>query len=265
MSDLTSKTSAQHGRLWGARARDWAELAERQMRPAYEAVLGRADVGAGTVYLDVGCGAGLAAQLAAERGAQVSGLDASEPSLAIARERVPEGDFRLGDLEELPFEDDHFDLVAGFNSFQFAGNPGRALSEARRVARPGSLVAILTWGPPEGMEAASVHAALHPLMPPPPPGAPGPFALSDETALRAVASGAGLQPGEVFDVECPRVYPDLDTAVRAFNSSGVAARAIESAGEEAVTRAFSEALARFRQTDGSYRVNATFRCLFARA
>ena len=52
MSDLKPRTSAQHGRLWGARARDWAELAERQMRPAYEAVLGWANVGAGTVYLD---------------------------------------------------------------------------------------------------------------------------------------------------------------------------------------------------------------------
>jgi SAM-dependent methyltransferase len=265
MADPKPKTSTQNGRLWGARARDWAEVADRQTRPAYEAVLQRADVGDGTVYLDVGCGAGLAAQLAAERGARVSGLDASEAFLAIARERVPEGDFRLGDLEDLPFEDDHFDLVTGFNSFQFAGNPEKALREARRVVRPGGLVVILTWGPPEGMEAASVLAALKPLAPPPPPGAPGPFALSDETALRAFATGAALEPGEIFDVERPWIYPDLDTALRGLNSSGVAARAIESSGEDAVTRAFSEALEPFRQADGSYRVEATFRCLFARA
>jgi SAM-dependent methyltransferase len=265
MSDPKPKTSTQNGRLWGARARDWAELAERQTRPAYEAVLGRANVGAGTVYLDVGCGAGLAAQLAAERGARVSGLDASEPLLAIARERVPEGDFRLGDLEDLPFEDDRFDVVSGFNSFQFAGNPERALSEAKRVARSGGLVVILTWGPPEGMEAASVLAALKPLAPPPSPGAPGPFALSDETALRAFATAAVLEPAEVFDIERPWIDPDLDTALRGLNSSGVAARAIESSGEEAVTRAWSEALAPFRQADGGYRVEATFRCLFARA
>ena len=265
MPEEKPKTSTVNGRLWGARARVWADVQAGQVRPVYEAVLQRAGVKAGAAYLDIGCGTGLAAQLAAERGARVSGLDASEASLEIARERVPAGDFRPGDLEDLPFPDDGFDLVTGFNSFQYAGNPARALSEAKRVARLGSFVVIVTWGQPEGMEAASLLAALKPLLPPPPPGAPGPFALSDESALRAFASGSGLEPEEVFDVESPWSYPDLDTAVRGLNSSGVAVRAIENSSEEAVTRAHAEALAPFRQKDGGYRIGSTFRCLFARA
>lgn len=112
-------------------------------------------------------------KIAAARGAQVSGLDAAEALLEIARRRAPQGDFRQGDLEELPFDDDSFDMVTGFNAFQYAGSPAVALAEARRVARPGGTVVIMTWSNPDGMEAASLVAAVRPLMPPPPPGAPG--------------------------------------------------------------------------------------------
>ncbi len=78
-------------------------------RPVYEVVLERAGVGAGIRYLDVGCGSGMAAQRAAARGAQASGIDAAEALLAIARSRVPESDFRQGDIADLPFADEMFD------------------------------------------------------------------------------------------------------------------------------------------------------------
>src|SRR3954453_5213529 len=113
MSDAKPRTGSVNGRLWGARARSWAEVQERQARPAYEAVLERSGGGPGTRYLDVGCGAGMAAQLAAARGAQVSGIDASEALLAIARERVPTGQFHPGDIEDLPFPAGAFDVVTG--------------------------------------------------------------------------------------------------------------------------------------------------------
>ena len=100
-------------------------------------------------------------------------------------------------------------------------------------------------------------------MPPPPPGAPGPFALSDEAALRQFASDAGLDPTEVFDVESPFIYADEDTAVRGQNSSGVAARAMENTSEDAVTGAHKDAISPYRQIDGGYRIDATFRCLVA--
>ena len=142
----------------GVPANDWADIQEGTVRPVYEAVLERTRVTAGTRYLDVGCGAGMAAQIAAARGAQVSGIDAAEALLDIARQRTPEGDFRQGDLEELPFGDHSFDVVTGFNSFQYAGNPAWRSREARRVTRPGGTVVIMTWGNPDGMEAASLVA-----------------------------------------------------------------------------------------------------------
>ena len=260
---LKSRTGEVNGPLWGARASDWANIQEGTARPVYEAVLVRTRVTADTRYLDVGCGAGMAAQMAAARGARVSGLDAAEALLEIARRRTPTGDFRLGDLEELPFDDDSFDVVTGFNAFQYAGNPVVALAEARRVTRSGGTVVIMTWGHPDGMEAASLLAAIRPLMPPPPPGAPGPFALSDEAALRKFAADAGLTAVDIFDVDSPFVYADEATAVRGLNSAGVAVRAMENTSEQAVTEAHAKAIAPFRQIDGSYRIKATFRCLLA--
>ena len=259
------RTAEINGRLWGARANDWAEIQEGTCHPVYLAVFERVGLKPGTVYLDAGCGAGMAAEIATERGAEVFGLDAAPNLLEIARSRVPDGEFHAGDLESLPFAANRFDLVTGFNSFQYAGNPMVALGEARRVTKPGAHVVIMTWGTPEGMEAASLVAALRPLLPPPPPGAPGPFALSDEEALRAFAASAGLESLEVFDVDAPWRYPDLSTALRGLGSSGVAARAIENASDHAVNEAHAKALAPFRQSAGNYKIGATFRCLVTRA
>jgi SAM-dependent methyltransferase len=205
----------------------------------------------------------MAAFLAARRGVEVSGIDAAESLLGIARERVAVADFRLGDLEELPFPDGTFDFVTGFNSFQFAANPVSALSEARRVSKPSGRIVILTWGDPTGMEAAAIVGALKPLLPPPPPGAPGPFALSDASALKAFAESAGLTALEVADVACEWHYEDLDTALRGLGSSGVAAKAAEHTSVDAVNRSHAAALAPFRQDDGSYRLGASFRWLLA--
>jgi len=258
-------TAGVNGTLWGSRASDWAELQECQCLPVYVAALDRLGVGAGTRYLDAGCGAGGAVRIAADRGAQVTGFDASQALLAIARQRVPGAVFLQGDLEKLPFGDGAFDVVTGFNSFQYAGNATGALAEARRVLKAGGLAAIATWGPPESMPAAELVAALRPLLPAPPPGAPGPFALSNEVTLRSFAAAAGLDPIEVFDVESPFHYAGIEEGVRGLGSSGISERARKQSGEEAVDSAHRAALARFLQNDGSCRVHATFRCLIARA
>jgi SAM-dependent methyltransferase len=255
-------TSPINARLWGQRARDWSELQEVTAAAAYDAVITRT-VHAGTSVLDIGCGSGMAAKLAADHGAVVSGIDATEALLEIARSRVPKGDFRVADLEQLPFDDATFDVVTSFNAVQYAGNPVVALSEARRVVAAGGTVAIMTWGTPAGMPFASIIAALGPLMPPPPPGSPGPFALSDEHALRAFAEAAKLVPSELLDVPATIAYPDEATAIRALNSSGVAARAIEQSGDAAVSAAHKAALEPFRLADGSFQIAASFRCLFA--
>jgi SAM-dependent methyltransferase len=259
------RTADSNGPLWGHRARDWSERMEPLFMPVYSAAFDRAGMRAGTEYLDVGCGAGLALEMAAQRGARAHGVDAADPLLEIARRRTPAADVRHGDIEVLPYAGGRFDLVTGFNAFQYAGNPLLALAEARRVCKTGGRVLVATWGQPEGMEAASLVAAMRPLLPPPPPGAPGPFALSAEATLRDLAAGAGLVPGECFDVEAPWHFETQAAALLALKSSGVGARAIKHSDEAAVDKAHAAALSPFGQPDGSFRVRVTFRCLMSQA
>jgi SAM-dependent methyltransferase len=183
----------------------------------------------------------------------------------IAQRRVPGGDFRVGEMEALPHTDGSFDVITGFNAFQYAASPVNALREARRVAKPGGAVIIAVWGLPETCEAAGHLKALGSLMPPPPPGAPGPFALSDESKLKALASEAGLTPGAIVDVSCPWIYPDLKTALIGMLSAGPAERAIRASSFERAREAVVAAIEPFRKASGSYRLNNTFRYLVARS
>ena len=253
------------GKLWGPGARDWAELNEPCCTPFYEAVFDAIAVGPGMVMLDAGCGGGFALQLAAKRGATVTGFDACAPLLDIARERVPAADIRQGDLESLPFAEHTFDAVTAFNSVQYAADPVAALRELRRVAKPGTPVGIVTWGAPERCQSRVILAAIGGLLPPPPPGAEGPFALSVPGKLEELAEAAGLVPEQADEVPTPLIYPDLDTAVRTQLSSGPARLAIEHAGEPSTRKALTAAFAGSRQPGGSYRQDNSFRYLIARA
>ncbi len=258
-------TAQVQGSLWGARVHDYAKIVEPFGCPLYEAVFQAAEIGAGTRVLDVGCGPGLAAQLAATRGARVAGLDAAETSITIARERTLEGDFRAGEMEDLPWADNTFDLVTGFNAFQYAADVVCALREARRVATPGGHVAMAVWGHAEDCETAAVVTALRPFLPPPPPGAPGPFALSEPGRVENLLRQAGLTPLTDGEVDCPFDFPDLETAVRGHLSAGPAAIAMRQAGAEVVQRAIAEAMVPFRQSDGTYRQRNRFRYVIAMA
>jgi hypothetical protein len=70
---------------------------------------------------------------------------------------------------------------------------------------------------------------------------------------------------EVVDVYTPFQYTDLSKALRGLTSSGNAIRAAELSSDEAVQKAYTDALEQFRQPHGSYRIGAAFRCLFIRA
>lgn len=256
-------TAPVQGPLWGSRARDWAEIQEGMLRPSYLAVFDALGVGPGTRLLDVGCGTGMAPQLAAARGALVSGIDASSASIEIARERTPAGDFRVGEMEELPFADQAFDAVTSFNAFQYAADPVAALRQAARVSTSGGRVAMVVWGEPHLTEHAATLAAIAPLMPPPPPGAPGPFALSAPGKVEALMEQAGLQPTASGLVDCPFEYPDAETAWRGLSSPGPFIVAIRHSGEEAVKSATLASLAPFATPSGGYRQNNKFRYVIA--
>jgi SAM-dependent methyltransferase len=263
--DEVKGSAAVQGELWGARARDWAEVQEEAQGGQYPPVLEAAGVAAGTTLLDVGCGSGVAAAIARGRGAKVSGIDAALQAVEIARHRVPDADFRVGEMETLPYDDGSFDVVTGFNSFQYAADPVRALREARRVARAGGTVAILTWGPPESCEATAVLRALASLLPPPPPGVPGPFALSGPGALEDLARRAGLTSRKAGEVTTRWSYPDRETVLRGLLSAGPAVKAIDAAGEQRVAAAVIDAIAPFHTAADGYAIENSWRYLLATA
>lgn len=255
------------GDLWGERARDWADVLEGWNGwgiPLYRHVLERVPVAGGTKLLDVGCGAGRFCRIAADRGAQVAGIDAAGPLVEIARERVRDGDFRVGEMEDLPWPDDTFHVVTGFNSFFIAADMVNALREARRVARPAASIAMTVFGRPERCESTAVFASLAQFAPSrsSEEKEEGP-ALHEEGVLERVAAEAGLTPNEAGYVQVLEEYPDLETMLRGYTAAAPFVRAARSAGPEAVREALSQALQPLKGSNGRYRLDDEIRYLIA--
>jgi SAM-dependent methyltransferase len=198
-------------------------------------------------------------------GATVTGIDASHALVEIARERVPDARFEVGDMQFLPFEDGSFEVVTGFNSFQYAADPVAALREAGRVAKPDGTVHVVVWGREEHTELVAALRALRPLLPPARPEAPGPFALSYPGALEALAERAGLTPIDDGYAEVTFEYPDETTLLKGNNSNGPVVLAERTSGEAAVVNALRDAFAAFRTASGAYRIETEWRYVTARA
>ncbi|HWT25958.1 MAG TPA: class I SAM-dependent methyltransferase [Solirubrobacteraceae bacterium] len=262
-STLSRTGSAERwGPLWGARAEDWAACEDRQT-PTYAEALRRLDAQPGMSVLDVGCGSGRFLQLAAAAGLEPSGLDASERLIAVARTRVPHADLRVGEMEALPFGDDGFDVVTGFNAFFFAADMVAALREARRVTRPGGRVLVQVWGRPERNDLEPMKAVARRFFPPP-PGAGASPRLWQPGVLETLAETAGLTPAVAFDVRYAFEYPDEATLARELTAPmGLAALAGDR--EPELRADIVAACAPYRRAGGRYRLHNEFRALIATA
>ena len=260
----TTPTSAEHnGHAWGLRARDWSET-ESQMRPSYELAIKRVGLRAGQTVLDAGCGSGAFLRAAADNGTVVSGIDASEALLAIARERVPDADLSLGDLQHLPYADDSFDAVTGFCSFFFADDMVEALREAGRVAKPGAPIVIQVWGRPERFDLGLMKAVLASFRPPPPADRLDPSTLWKPGVLEDLAVRAGLIPDAAFDDRFAYEYADEESMSRAMLSAGGFGAIVGDRQDEA-REAVLEALAVCRTPACGYRIENDWHFLIARA
>jgi len=260
----TTLTSAEHnGHAWGLRARDWSET-ESQMRPSYELAIKRAGLRPGQTVLDAGCGSGAFLRVAADHGAVVSGIDASEALLAIARERVPDADLSLGDLQRLPYADDTFDAVTGFCSFFFADDMVEALREAGRVAKPGAPIVIQVWGRPERFDLGLMKAVLARFRPPPPADRLDPSTLWKPGVLEDLAVQAGLIPDAAFDDRFAYEYGDEESMSRAMLSAGGFGAIVGDRQDEA-RAAVLEALAVCRTPACGYRIENDWHFLIAHA
>ena len=174
---------------------------------AIDPLLDAARVTPGLTILDVCCGTGQATGLAASRGARVTGVDISREMIALARAKLPACQFRVGDAEALPFDDQTFErVICNFGLFHLP-EPDRAIAEAARVLRPGGIFAFTTWRGPDVSplfkivpEAVHAHGKLDVGLPPAPP----PFRLANREESAAAMRAAGF--GELSFVDVPAVF-----------------------------------------------------------
>jgi SAM-dependent methyltransferase len=142
---------------------DWAlgryERIASDLLPAASAVVEKGAPGAGVRVLDVGCGTGNAALLAAERGAEVTGVDPAERLLELARRRADalglDAVFARGDAGALPVPDGAADLVISVFGVIFAPDPTAAAAEMARVMAPSGAVVLSSWIPGGAIGAAT--------------------------------------------------------------------------------------------------------------
>ena len=247
----------QAGRAWGARAADWAYLFEPYARPANEVIFGQLGVGEGTRLLDIACGSGLAAQLAARRGAVVTGIDASEALVSIARARTAEGDFRVGDMFALPFPDACFDAATSFNGI-WQGCQA-ALREAARVLVPGGRLGLTFWGRLEHVGLLPYFLKTIELSPPShgqatirqgDTGRPG--------VIEEMLASAGFMPRKRGTVTVTNEWPDAGLAVRALAAAGPSVPAIQAAGLAPFCQALREVIEPMHTPGARIRIASEF-------
>ena len=153
-------------------------------------VIGRLAPEAGQRFLDLACGTGAVAELAAEAGADVVGIDLApaliDQAKARAAERGLDIDYRVGDVEALELEDGSFDRVASTCGVMFAPDHAAVARELGRVTRPGGRAALACWTPESGL--AKLFGVMRPFQPAPPPGVGNQFDWGREDYVRDLLS-----------------------------------------------------------------------------
>jgi SAM-dependent methyltransferase len=251
-------TKEVQGKLWSAAPHYWSGYFEPYFLPMYRKTINQLNLTGDSVLLDAGCGSGMFSSMAIRAGAQVVGMDAAPGLLAVARKRNPENTFLEADLEAMPFKDESFDVVAGFNSFQYAGDFTTALIEAKRVLKTGGKLVIGIWDKPEKSEAAAILKAIGALLPPPPPGTPGPFALSENGKIEGICESIGLKITSKTNAGCPFLYTSLSHGINSFMGTGPAAAAMNYTSKEIVEEGIGKAFRPFHVTDDIYFLQNNF-------
>jgi len=182
-------------------------------------VASAAGIQPGQRVLDVACGTGVLGReaLARVRGGAVSGLDANQGMLAVARRAEPGIEWRHGTAEALPYADTSFDAVVSQFGLMFFGDRRQALREMMRVLKPGGRLAVAVW---DALERAPAYAAEVALV----RRLAGdraadtlraPFALGDPREISALATEAGVGSISVASESGVARFPSVRAMVEA--------------------------------------------------
>jgi len=249
-------------------ALDWSlgryEETAARLEPAARVVVDRAAPAAGERVVDVGCGTGNAALLAAERGATVTGVDPAPRLLEVARERAGarglEATFAAGDGAALPLEDGAADVVLSVFAVIFAQDPKAVAAELARVTSPAGRILLTAWIPEGGIHEAigaaadAVRQAL---------GAPPrvPFPWHEQAALTELFGADGFRVS-VDEERLAFTAPSAEAYVdeQAQHPLGVAGQAVLGPrGEKvAVRERMIGILAAANEDPGAFRVTSRY-------
>lgn len=161
----------------------------------HERVVEALDARPGDRWLDLATGTGAVAELAARRGAQVTGLDLApaliETAVERAREQGLEINYVVGDCEDLQLEDASFDVLSSTCGQMFAPDHAATARELTRVVRPDGRIALANWRPDTGVH--DLFKLMAPFQPAPPPAGAGvPFDWGREEHVESLL-GEGFE------------------------------------------------------------------------
>ena len=162
---------------------DYAKFATYLLEGAMY-LLASSNIAAGSTILDVACGAGQTALPLARNGMKVTGIDIATNLIAEARKRAQaEGlsaRFDEGDAEQLPYDNDSFDVVFSLFGAMFAPQPQKVAAELVRVCRPGGRIIMGNWTPTGFVGQMFKTIGKHV---PPAQGVPAPALWGDENTV----------------------------------------------------------------------------------
>jgi SAM-dependent methyltransferase len=179
-----SELKARHRKMWASG--DYPGMVDTFLLPLGPRLVEACGIDSGMTVLDVAAGTGNAAIPAAKAGGEVTASDLTPELFDAGRHRAEAEGVQLewaeADAENLPFEDESFDVVMSSIGAMFAPHHQEVADELVRVCRAGGTIGMLNWTP-EGMIGA-LFKTMGPFAPPPPPGAQPPPLWGSEEHMR---------------------------------------------------------------------------------
>ncbi|HEY5704188.1 MAG TPA: methyltransferase domain-containing protein [Terrimicrobiaceae bacterium] len=252
---------------WDRAAADYERAWKDQLEPAQTRMLALAAIRSGDHVLDIACGTGLvtfrAAEMTGPKG-HVVGVDISSEMVERSAQRAAELNvsnvsFERSDAENLPMEDDRFDVVLSALGLMYVPDPARAIAEMHRTLKPRGTAAAAVWGRRESCGWAGifpivdlrVRTEVCPLF----------FQLGTGESLRRAFERAGIESAVMERINTTLRYGSAEEALSAAFAGGPVALAysrFDVKTREEAHAEYLESISEFRSSDGRYEIPGEF-------